>query len=157
MLQFNIEMFALQCGRKCKRCKNGCLRVGRAACKNLCLATHGLGNAIANTTTDIVEEAVDVFKPFTDKLSDMTSKLGEIEQLGTDVTSKIADLPNIIASEATGVVDTLIPELLKIKDFINIFSSPQKKIYDPLCVAFYDITGMTTCKAARDKDDQDNA
>jgi hypothetical protein len=116
------------------------------------------GNVIVNTTTNIVEAAVEVLdvSAITDKLDNFLGQIGQVTQLSNDIESKITGLPGTIANKAPGIVNNLIPDLAKIKDFIDIFGNPQKKIYDPLCVAFYDITGMTTCKASRIKEQEDN-
>ena len=129
-------------------------KAGKKAGKGL----KNTGNAIVNTTTNIVEAAVEVLdvSAITDKVDNFLGQIGQVTQLSTDIESKITGLTGTIANKAPGIVNNLIPDLAKIKDFIDIFGNPQKKIYDPLCVAFYDITGMTTCKASRIKEQEDN-
>lgn len=82
----------------------------------------------------------------------ITGLTGEIDTL----TAKLGNIDGMIITFINQELGSLVP-IDDINNVANIFKHPKKEIYDPLCVAFYDITGMTTCKAARDKEDEDNA
>jgi hypothetical protein len=82
----------------------------------------------------------------------ITGLTGEIETL----TAELGNIDGKIITFINRELGDLVP-IGDINSVANIFKNPKKEIYDPLCLAFYDITGMTTCKAARDKEDEDNA
>ena len=82
----------------------------------------------------------------------ITAITGEIET----ATGKLSGIDDTIIGFINTEITKLVP-IDEINSAISVFKSPKTKIYDPLCIAFYDITGMTTCGAARNKADRDNA